>query len=84
MFEFLKRVFVSAMMFFGCSLSSVNLLKCVSMKNKKCNVRPEIVNGNSNEPVFFSFSIKQVNVLVVVTILMIPMQNCLFLMQLKF
>ena len=56
MFEFVKQIFVSAMMFFGCDLSSVNLLECVSMNNQECKVRPEIINVNSNEPVFFSFS----------------------------
>ena len=53
MFGFVKRIFVSAMMFFGCSLSSVNPLDCVSMNNQECKVRPEIVNANSYEPVFF-------------------------------
>ena len=28
------------------------------MNNQACKVRPEIVNVNSNEPVFYSFSIK--------------------------
>ena len=28
------------------------------MNNQKCKVRPEIVNVNSDEPVFYSFSIK--------------------------
>ena len=32
--------------------------KCVSMSNQKCKVRPQIVNVNSDKPVFFSFSIK--------------------------
>ena len=45
-------------MFFGCTLSTVNSLKCISMNNKECKVRPEIVNVNSDEPVFFPFSIK--------------------------
>ena len=58
MFKFLKQIFVSAMMFFGCNLSNVNSLKCVSMNNQECKVRPEIVNVNSDEPVFFPFSIK--------------------------
>ena len=58
MFGFVKRVFVSAMMFFGCNLSSVSLLECVSMNNQECKVRPEIVNVNSDEPVFFPFSIR--------------------------
>ena len=58
MFGFVKRIFVSTMMFFGCNLSSVNPLECVSMNNQECKVRPEIVNVNSNEPVFYPFNIK--------------------------
>ena len=58
MFGFLKQIFVSAIMFFGCSLSSVNLLKCVSINNQESKVRPEIVNVHSNEPIFYPFSIK--------------------------
>ena len=34
-------------------------MKCVSMKNQECKVRPEIVNVNSNEPLFYPFSIKK-------------------------
>ena len=44
-------------MFFG-SLSNVNRLHCVSMNNQKCNVRPEIVNVNSDEALFYPFCIK--------------------------
>ena len=54
----MKRIFVSAMMFFGCNLLSVNPLECVSMNNQECKVRPEIANVNSKEPLFFRFSIK--------------------------
>ena len=57
MFKFIKQIIISTMMFFG-TLSSVNPLKCVSINNQECKVRPEIVNANSNEPVFFPFSIK--------------------------
>ena len=46
------------MLFFGCNLSSVNPLKCISMNNQECKVRPQIVNVNSDEPVLFPFSIK--------------------------
>ena len=58
MFKFIKEIFVSAMMFFGCNLSSVNSLKCVSIRNQECKVGPEIVNVNSIKPAFFPFSIK--------------------------
>ena len=60
MFRFMKRIFVSTMMFFHCNLSSVNPLECVSMNNQECKVRPEIVNINSKEPLFYSFSIKTI------------------------
>ena len=58
MFEFVKRIFVSTMMLFGCNLSSVNPLERVSVNNQECKVRPEIVYTNSDEPVFFPFSIR--------------------------
>ena len=58
MFGFVKQIFVSTIMFFGCNLSSVNLLECVSMNNQGCKVRPEIVNDNGNESLFYPFSMK--------------------------
>ena len=36
----------------------VNSLSCISMTNKECKVRPEVINANSDEPVFYHFSIK--------------------------
>ena len=59
MFGFIKRCFLTAMMFFGCNLSNLSSLEFISMNNQECKVRPKIVNVNSDEPVFFfSFSIK--------------------------
>ena len=46
------------MTFYGCNLSSVNPLECVSMNNQEWKVRPEIGNVNSDEPVFYPFNIK--------------------------
>ena len=40
------------------SLPNVNSLKYVSLKNQECKVRSEIVNINSNNPMFYPFSIK--------------------------
>ena len=40
------------------SLVSTTPLSCISMNNQACKVRPEIINVNSNEPVFYPFSIK--------------------------
>ena len=58
MFKFVKQIAISAMMIFN-SLLSVSSLKCVSMKNQECKVRPETVNINSNNPMFYPFSIKE-------------------------
>ena len=57
MFRFIKQIFISALMYFG-NLSSVNPIECISMKNQECKVRPEIIDINSNDPIFYSFSIK--------------------------
>ena len=40
------------------SFTSVNLLSCISMNNQECKTRPQVVNVNGDEPVFFPFSIK--------------------------
>ena len=45
-------------MLFSCNLSSVNPLECVSMNNEECKARTENVNVNSNNLVFYLFSIK--------------------------
>ena len=58
MFGFIKKCFFTAMMFFGCNVLSVNPLKCVSMNNQECRVRPEIINFNSNEPYFILTVVK--------------------------
>ena len=58
MFGFIKECLFATMMFFSCNLPSVNSLKCISMNNQECKVRPQIVNVNSKKPVFFPFSIK--------------------------
>ena len=57
MFKFIKQICISTIMFFG-SLSTVNPLECISMKNQECKVRSKIVNVNSKESIFYRFSIK--------------------------
>ena len=52
MFGFIKKVFVVAMSFFSC-----NELKCVSISNQECRERPEVININCNEPLFYPYSI---------------------------
>ena len=51
------------------------------MKNQKCTVRLKIVKVNSDDPAFvFLLALKQINAVVVVTILMIRMRKHVFLM----
>ena len=57
MFRFIRQVLISAMMLFNILLS-VNSLACISIENEECKIRPEIVNINSNDPIFYPFSIK--------------------------
>ena len=57
MFKFVKKVF-----FIGLTIllnfTNVIPLNCISMKNQERKTRPQVVNVNSNEPVFYPFSIK--------------------------
>ena len=54
-FSFVKKVFV-----LGLTVLSkfTNALECVSMNNQSCIVRPEIIKINSNNPIFYPFSVK--------------------------
>ena len=40
-------------------LVSTTPLICISMNNQACKVRPEIININNIEPLFYPFSIKK-------------------------
>ena len=57
MLGFIKRCFFTGLAFLS-TLMSVNSLSCISMNNQECKVRPQIVNVNGDDPVFFPFSIK--------------------------
>ena len=53
------------------------------MINQECKVRAEIVNVNSNEPVFYPFSIKTSKCNGSCNNMKDPLQKCVFLMLLK-
>ena len=40
-----------------CGVLNVISLKCVSTNNPECKGRPEVININSNEPLFYPYSI---------------------------
>ena len=54
-FSFVKKVF-----FLGLTVISniTGALECISVNNQACKRRPEIVNNNSNNPIFYPFSVK--------------------------
>ena len=57
MFRFIKKSFCIGSLLL-LNLLSTTPLSCISMNHQACKVRPETVNVNSNEPVFYAFSIK--------------------------
>ena len=57
MFRFIKKCFFIGSLFLS-NLVSTTVLSCISMNNQACKARPEIINVNSNNPVFYPFSIK--------------------------
>ena len=79
MFGSVKKVFFIGLIILS-SFMNVNSLSCISMNNQECNTRPQVVNVNRGEPVFFHLVLKQVNVVVVVIISIIRMQKFVFLM----
>ena len=57
MFVFIKKILYIGSLFLS-SLVSTTPLSCISIKNQECKVRPEIVDINSNNPMFYPVSIK--------------------------
>ena len=58
MFKFVKKVVFIGLTILSDFTNANSLLNCISMRNQECKVKSEIVNVNSNEPVFYPFSIK--------------------------
>ena len=75
MFGFTKKCFFTGLAFLT-TLTSVNLLSCISMNNKECRIRPQIVKITSKQSTFFPLVLKQSNAAVVATVSIIRMQNC--------
>ena len=51
MFVFIKIIFYIGSLFLS-RLVGATSLNCISMKNQECKTRPEIININSNNPIF--------------------------------
>ena len=57
MFRFIKKVFFTGLTVLS-GFANANSLSCISMNNQACKARPDFVNVNSNNPVYYPFSIK--------------------------
>ena len=66
-FRFIQKCFFIGSLFLSSLVSIIPLstaplnaisLSCISMSNQPCQARPEIVNVNSNNPIFYPFSVK--------------------------
>ena len=62
MFMFIKKIFYIRSLCLSSLVSATPLnaipLSCISLKNQECKVRPKIADINSNNPIFYLFSIK--------------------------
>ena len=54
-FSFVEKVFVLGLTVLS---NFTNTFEYVSIKNQECKVRPKIVYINSNNPIFYPFSVK--------------------------
>ena len=85
-FGFVKKVFFIGLTTLSCFANANSLnaipLSCISMNGQECKTRPQVVNVNGDEPVFFHLHLvlKQVNVVVAVIISIMRMQKCVSLM----
>ena len=52
----LKEFFIGLTVLSG--FTNASSLSCISIINQECKTRPQIVNVNSNSPIFYPFSIK--------------------------
>ena len=61
-FEFVKKVFFTGLTVLSSFINTIplsaNKLSCISMSNQPWKARPEIINVNSNNPIFYPFSVK--------------------------
>ena len=62
MFVFIKNIFCIGSLFLLSLVSTTPLnaipLSCISLKNQECKVRSGIIDINSNNPIFYPFSVK--------------------------
>ena len=57
MFIFIKIIFYIGSLCLSTLVCAISL-SCISLKNQECKVSPKIADINSNNPIFYPFSIK--------------------------
>ena len=62
MFIFIKKIFYIGFLCLSSLVSANHLnaipLRCTSLKNQECKVRPKFAGINSNNPIFYPFRVK--------------------------
>ena len=56
-FRFVKKVFFTGLTILSSFANTISL-SCIWMNNQECKTRPQVINVNGDEPVFFPFSIE--------------------------
>ena len=56
-FGFVKKVFFILLTILSTFTNAISL-SCISMNNQECKKRPQVINVDEDEPVFFPFSIE--------------------------
>ena len=57
MFRFVKKVFSIGLTVLS-GFTNASSLSCISISNRESKARPQRVNVNSNNPIFYPFSVK--------------------------
>ena len=55
MFQFIKNVFFIGLTVLSDFINASSSLICISMKNQECKTKPQVINVNSNNPIFYPF-----------------------------
>ena len=58
MFGIIKKAFILTLAFFNHNILLTDSLKGYSLYNQECKIRPEIINVNNKEPIFYPYKIK--------------------------
>ena len=57
-FRFIQKVFFIGLTILSNFTNVSSALNCISMKNQECKTRLQVFHINSNNPIFYPFSIK--------------------------